>query len=94
MFSKYTAILLNSVFGVCLNYTVITIWFSLASNFVSDYSFAALFSLYNIVWLLSAITYNKTRYQKQGGGLFFWMSAILPPVLVTMILAGIIIVFF
>lgn len=94
MYSKPAAVLLNSILGVCLSYTVITLWFALTSDFVTDFSFVAGFLLYNIIWLASGTAYNKARYQKQGGGSSFWMSTILPPVLVIMILAGMLLIFF
>lgn len=94
MYSKIIAVLLNSVFGVCLSYTAIALWFMLKSNFVTEGKFVVEFTVYNIVWLGLDIAYNITRYQKQGDGLFFWMSIILPHVLIILILMGVIIIFF
>lgn len=94
MYSKTMAILLNSIFGVCLIYTVTVLWFMLTSGFVTEGRFVITFSLYNCVWLALDIAYNKMRYGKEGGGLFFWLSMILPPILIMVILAGVILVFF
>lgn len=94
MYLKIAAILINSVFGICLTYTYIGIYFALTSNFAAELRFAAEYSMYNIVWLLSDIVYNRRRYQKRGGGLFFWLSVILFPVLILVILLGLIKMFF
>lgn len=94
MYSKIVAVLLNSVFGVCLSYTAIALWFMLKSNFVTESEFVVEFSVYNIVWLGADIAYNITRYQKQGDGLFFWMSIMLPQIFIILILMGVIITFF
>lgn len=93
MYSRMTAVLLNSIFGICLVYAGISIWFMMWSNFVTDLRFIAGFSLFNIVWLMLDIFYNRKRYQKKGGSLFFWLSLLLPPVLIIVILAWIIIYF-
>ncbi len=87
------AILLNGVFGVCLIYTVTVLWFALTSGFVIEGRFVIQFIVYNCVWLALDIAYNKTRYQKEGGGLFFWLSMILPPILIMVIMAGVILLF-
>lgn len=94
MYSKTMAILLNSIFGVCLIYTVIALWFVLTSGFVTEGRFIITFLLYNCVWLVLDVAYNKTRYNKEGGGLFFWLSMILPPILIMVTLAGVILLFF
>ncbi len=93
MYSRMTAVLLNSLFGICLIYTGITLWFMMGSNFVTELPFIAKFSLYTIVWLALDISYNRKRYQKKGGSLFFWLSLILPPFLILLILSWIIIYF-
>lgn len=94
MYSKFGAILINSVFGICITYTVFSMYFSLTSKFVTDYNFVLGFSIYNVVWLVLDIVYNVVRYQRQGGGLFFWTSIMLPPVLIILILMGVIVMFF
>lgn len=94
LYSKSIAVLLNSVFGVCLGYTAIGLWFALNSGFVVECSFVVGFSLYNLVWLVSDIAYNIARYRKQGGSLFFWMSLFVLPVLIVIILAAVIVLFF
>lgn len=94
LYSKRIAVLLNSVFGICLSYTAIVLWFALKSGFVVECGFVVGFSLYNLVWLLSDIVYNIARYRKQGGGLFFWISLLLSHALVIMILAMVIALFF
>lgn len=71
MYSKFGAILINSVFGICITYTVFSVWFALNSKFAGGRNFVLLFSLYNMIWLVLDIAYNVARYQKQGGGLFF-----------------------
>lgn len=93
MYSKFGTILINSVFGICITYTVFSVWFALTSKFVTDRNFVLGFLLYNIVWLVLDIAYNVARYYKQGG-LFFWTSIILPPVLLILILMGVIAMFF
>ncbi len=94
LYSKSSAVLLNSIFGVCLSYTAIVLWFALKSGFVVECGFIVGFSLYNLIWLASDIAYNIARYRKQGGGLFFWMSLLLPPVFIIIILAAVIVLFF
>lgn len=86
MHSKVVAVFLNSVFGVCLCYTVFALWFMLNSNFVTESIVIVEFLLYNIVWLGLDIAYNLTRYRKQGDSLFFCMSIILPHALMILIL--------
>ncbi len=41
MYSRMTAVLLNSIFGICLVYAGISIWFMMGSNFVTDLRFIA-----------------------------------------------------
>lgn len=94
MYSKFVAVLINSVFGVCFAYTVVVVWGSLVSKFVIDVNFVVGFSLYNIVWLVLDIAYNVTRCKKQGNDLFLWMTIIVPPVLISLILVGAIKIFF
>ena len=72
MYSKFVAILINSAFGLCITYTVFSVYFALTSKFIVERSFILGFSLYNIVWLVLDIVYNEARYHRQGGGLFFW----------------------
>lgn len=94
MYSKFTAILINSVFGICITYTVSSVYFALTSKFVAERSFVLGFSLYNIMWLVLDIVYNVVRYHRQNGGLFFWASIMLPPVLIMLILLLVIVMFF
>jgi uncharacterized membrane protein YhdT len=94
MYSKLGAILINSVFGIGITYTFLSVWFALTSSFVIDRNFVVGFSLYNIVWLVLDIAYNVARYHRQGGGLFFRTSIILPPILFILILVGVIGIFF
>jgi len=94
MYSKVGAILINSVFGICITYTVFSVYFALTSKFVTDRNFVLGFSLYNIVWLVLDIVYNVERYHRQGGGLFFWTSIMFPPVLIILILMWVIVMFF
>lgn len=94
MYSKFGAILINSVFAICIAYTVFSVWFALTSKFAGDRKFVLGFSLYNMIWLVLDIAYNAARYHRQGGGLFFWTSIILQPVLLILILMGVIILFF
>lgn len=94
LYSKRIAVLLNSVFGVCLSYTAIALWFALKSGFVVECSFVVGFSLYNLIWLASDIAYNIARYRKQGGGSSFWMSLLLPPVFIIILLAVVMALFF
>ncbi len=94
MYSKFGAILINSVFGICITYTIFSVYFALTSKFVTDRNFVLRFSLYNIVWLALDIVYNVVRYQRQGGGFFFWTSIMLPPVSIMLILMGVIAMFF
>ena len=94
MHSKFMAILINSVFGICITYTVFSVYFAVTSKFVAERSFVLGFSLYNFVWLMLDIVYNATRYHRQGGGLFFWTSILLPPVLIMLILMLVIVMFF
>jgi hypothetical protein len=94
MYSRLGAILINSVFGICITYTFLSVWVALTGSFVLNRSFVVGFSLYNIVWLVLDIAYNVARYHRQGGGLFFRTSIILPPVLFILILVGVIVMFF
>lgn len=94
MYSKFGAILINSVFGIFITYTVFSVYFALASKFVTERNFVLGFLLYNIVWLALDIAYNVVRHHKQGGGLFFWTSIMLPPVLIILILTWGIVLFF
>ena len=94
MYSKFVAILINSAFGLCITYTVFSVYFALTSKFIVERSFILGFSLYNIVWLVLDIVYNKARYHRQGGGLFFWTSIMLPPILIMLILMLVIVMFF
>ena len=71
MYSKFVAILINSAFGLCITYTVFSVYFALTSKFIVERSFILGFSLYNIVWLVLDIVYNEARYHRQGGGLFY-----------------------
>ncbi|MCI8308609.1 MAG: hypothetical protein HFH14_11240 [Lachnospiraceae bacterium] len=48
MYSKIVAVLINSVFGICLSYSVIGVWFALTSDFVTELRFAVEFLMYNI----------------------------------------------
>ena len=94
MYSKFVAILINSAFGLCITYTVFSVYFALTSKFIVERSFILGFSLYNIVWLVLDIVYNEARYHRQGGGLFFWTSIMLPPILIMLILMLVIMMFF
>lgn len=94
MYSKSGAIFINIIFGICITFTVFSVWFALTGKFVTDHNFVLGFSLYNFVWLVLDIAYNVARYHKQGGGRFFWTSIILPPVLLILILLGVIAMFF
>lgn len=94
MYSKFWAVVINSVFGVCAVYSLLVIQFSLFSRFVAESNFILKFSLYNIIWLMLDIAYNIARYHRQSSGLFFWISIILPPVLEILIMLGVIIIFF
>ena len=94
MYSKFAAILINSVFGICITYTVFSVYFALTSKFVAERNFILGFSLYNIVWLVLDIVYNTVRYHRQSGGLFFWTSIMLPPVLIMLILLLVIVMLF
>lgn len=94
MYSKFVAILINSAFGLCITYTVFSVYFALTSKFIVERSFTLGFSLYNIVWLVLDIVYNEARYHRQGGGLFFWTSIMLPPILIMLILMLVIMMFF
>lgn len=94
MYSKFGAILINGIFGICITYTVYSAWFALTSGFDGGRNFVLGFSLYNIIWLVLDIAYNVARYHRQGGGLFFWASIILQPVLLILILRGVIALFF
>lgn len=89
MNSKIIAIVLNSIFGMCLCYCLLTLWFMCASQFVIEIETVIIFSLFNIIWLVSDITFNYDRYQKQGAGRFFWLTIILPPIII-LVLAGLI----
>ena len=94
MYSKFVAILINSAFGLCITYTVFSVYFALTSKFIVERSFILGFSLYNIVWMVLDIVYNEARYHRQGGGLFFWTSIMLPPILIMLILLLVIVMFF
>ena len=94
MYSKFGAILINSVFGICITYTVLSVYICRESKFIVERSFILGFSLYNIVWLVLDIVYNEARYHRQGGGLFFWTSIMLPPILMILILMWGIVLFF
>lgn len=94
MYSKFVAILINSAFGLCITYTVFSVYFALTSKFIVERSFILGFSLYNIVWMVLDIVYNEARYHRQGGGLFFWTSIMLPPILIMLILMLVIVMFF
>ena len=94
MYSKFVAILINSAFGLCITYTVFSVFFALTSKFIVERSFILGFSLYNIVWMVLDIVYNEARYHRQGGGLFFWTSIMLPPILIMLILMLVIVMFF
>lgn len=94
MYSKFGAILINSVFGICVTYTVLSVYFALTSKFVTNRNFVLGFSLYTIVWLVLDIVYNVVRHHRQGGGLFFWTSIMLPPILMILILMWGIVLFF
>lgn len=94
MYSKFCAILLNCLFAICLNYTLLSLRFMCTSNFVTEADFVMGFSLYNLVWLVADIRYNKSRYQKQGAGSFFWMSILLPAMILFLLLEMILLLFF
>ena len=94
MYSKFVAILINSAFGLCITYTVFSVYFALTSKFIVERSFILGFSLYNIVWMVLDIVYNEARYHRQGGGLFFWTSIMLPPILIMLIVMLVIVMFF
>lgn len=92
MYSKFFAVLINCIFAICLNYTLLALIFIYKSNFVTEADFVIGFSLYNIVWLLVDVRYNRSRYKKQGAGLFFWMSIILPVIIIMFLIKMIILV--
>ena len=64
MYSKFVAILINSAFGLCITYTVFSVYFALTSKFIVERSFILGFSLYNIVWLVLDIVYNEAIIDK------------------------------
>ena len=39
MYSKFVAILINSAFGLCITYTVFSVYFALTSKFIVERSF-------------------------------------------------------
>ncbi len=62
MYSKFVAILINSAFGLCITYTVFSVYFALTSKFIVERSFILGFSLYNIVWLVLDIVYKAVVF--------------------------------
>lgn len=94
MYSKFGALLINSVFGICITYTFFSGYFALTSKFVTECNFVLGFSLYNIVWLVLEIVYNVGRYNRQGDGILFWTSIMIQPVLIILVLMWVIVLFF
>lgn len=94
MYSKLGAILINSIFGICVAYSTLAICFALTSGFVIDRKFVVGFTLYNIVWLALDLLYNVSRYRRLKGGLFFWATIIAPAIILIILMLGIIFLFF
>ena len=43
MYSKFVAILINSAFGLCITYTVFSVYFALTSKFIVERSYIRIF---------------------------------------------------
>ncbi len=97
LYSKPAAVMINTIFGICLWYTAVMIWAYFCSVLVwgrtlqylvmdMDFTrFVAEFFLFIILWVALGMKYNLSRYQKRGGGRFFWLSTALPAALIEII---------
>ncbi len=93
LYSKTTAVVINTIFGIFLWYMIMMICFFFRDSFYlvhdsSEKRIIAGLILFHIVWMALAVIYNRSRYHKCGGGRFFWLSAILPAALLGIILGG------
>lgn len=94
MYSKISAIIINSIFAICLCYSVLVISVIFNGTFTTETSFVLGFAVFIIAWVALCILYNFIRFNKTGGGLFFWLSLILPSVILSLVLIIVIFLFF
>ena len=74
MYKRIPAIILNSIFGLCLAYDVIVAGLAGALGNKTSIKSLTVFYIFNIVWVLLFFSYNVKRYKVTKDGKMYWIT--------------------
>ena len=96
MYSVIVSMLINGIFGICFTFSFYAIWFVLITNFVMEERFVFWFSVFNFIWIMLDVLYNRSRYQKQRykSKMMFWTPIILLPILLAILMRIVMFIYF
>ena len=77
MYKNIPAIIINSLFGLCLAYDVIIKALAEAFKKTETKSLIGFF-IFDVVWIVLFLAYNIKRYKVTKGGNMYWITLLVP----------------